>query len=216
MPQAKAANRCLRHHCKIPDTAPLDEPCLVGPILSSLCGNLSAPGYNNGPLAAAAFSLPRGMALAAADGSAFFVADSGNGRIRRVSLTGGGSVIDAAGSGDTTGGRRDGAALSAAALSGSHGLSRSMTGDLYFSDSTNNCIRVLRTTGMVNTVCACICSEQQLMGLFCVVVIRGNVVWINVVLFTLVLCRSPAVQHPLPASLMALHWHMPSSPLPKT
>ena len=57
----------------------------TGPVLSSLSGATTRSGYANGPLTAAAYSKPAGMARSS-DGSVF-VADSANNRVRVINLT---------------------------------------------------------------------------------------------------------------------------------
>ena len=58
----------------------------TGPVLSSLSGATSSTGHANGPLMAAAYSKPAGMARMQ-DGTGVFVADSANNRIRVINLT---------------------------------------------------------------------------------------------------------------------------------
>lgn len=102
------------------------------------------PGYADGMGAAAAFDLPRRMALAP-DGS-IVVADSGNNRIRAISPSGKVTTL----AGDGTVGLRDGVAASAR-FDSPEGVWVAPDGAVLVADSGNHVIREIRE-GYVRTV----------------------------------------------------------------
>ena len=112
--------------------------------VSVLAGN-GAPGYKDGKGAAAAFSGPGGID-AMADGSAIFVADASNYRLRQVLPDGTVSTIAGAG----LQGFLDGPAAQAK-IGYVHDLTCDLSGRLYFGDATNKRLRRL-ANGMVTTV----------------------------------------------------------------
>lgn len=100
-------------------------------------------GFADGPLAAARFSAPRGLALAG-DGS-LFVADTGNHRIRQIK---GGVVTTVAG-----GAEGDVLGLAAAArFKAPVGLAVATDGGLFIADSGNHRIKLLTPAGLVQRV----------------------------------------------------------------
>ena len=115
--------------------------------LDGLVGTLAGggEGYKDDVGTNARFSGPRGIA-AAPDGT-LFVGDTGNHRIRRISLTG--VVTTVAGTGLK--GQTDGPATQATFESPA-GLFRTALGDLLVADTGNNRIRVLDTADKVRAV----------------------------------------------------------------
>jgi trimeric autotransporter adhesin len=117
-------------------------------IISTVAGNGTA-GFSgdDGPATYAELNLP---AWAAVDASGnLFVADQGNGRIRKV--TPGGIISTVAGNG-TEGYSGDGGAALNAAFDLPTGVAIGATGDLFIADSLNGRIREVTSDGVINTL----------------------------------------------------------------
>jgi sugar lactone lactonase YvrE len=102
-------------------------------------------GFADGVGASASFNSPSALALGP-DGN-LYVADTGNNRIRKISLTGQVSTV----AGDGTAGYVDGPAASAQ-FNGPIGLAVSGSGDIYVADTYNDVIRKITTEGQVTTI----------------------------------------------------------------
>ncbi len=115
-------------------------------IISTVAGNGNAAfGGDNGPAASASLNRPRGVAV---DGAGnVFIADSANGRIRKVSAAG--IITTIAGNG-TVGYSGDGGPATAAMID-PEGLALDAGGNLYFGDSGSGRVRVVKTNGIVST-----------------------------------------------------------------
>lgn len=101
------------------------------------------PGDSDGPGHSARFDRPTGMALDAQGN--LYVADTGNHRIRKVSLDG--QVLTVAGG---EAGYKDGPATDAQ-FNSPCGVSVAPDGDVYVSDTGNSCIRLIKN-GQVTTI----------------------------------------------------------------
>ena len=112
--------------------------------VSTLAGT-GATGANNGPGSTATFSSPTGVAVDVSGN--VFVADSQNNAIRKI--TSGGSVSTLAGTGAA--GAGDGPGTSATFHSPS-GIAIDVAGNLYVTDTANNKIRKITSTGVVSTI----------------------------------------------------------------
>jgi RHS repeat-associated protein len=104
-------------------------------------------GGDGGPATAAMLNHPMGLALGP-DGS-LYIADSTNGRVRRVAPTG--AISTYAGNG-TLGLSGDGGPAVQAELSGPHALAMGPNGALYITDSGNQTVRVVTADGVINRV----------------------------------------------------------------
>ncbi len=111
--------------------------------LTNLAGILGEPGADDGPGAFARFNSPQGIVYAR---GGLVVADSGNHRIRFVTLSG--TVTTLAGS---TPGVNDGAG-SAAQFNAPAGLAADAAGNIYVADLLNNRVRKIDTANNVTTV----------------------------------------------------------------
>ena len=102
---------------------------------------------DGGAAVAARLDSPRGVAV---DGAGnFFIADSGNGRIRRVDTAG--VITTVAGTGER-GFSGDGGPAVAARLDGPIGLAMDGAGNLFITDSGNGRIRRVDTAGVITTI----------------------------------------------------------------
>ncbi len=118
-------------------------------IITTVAGT-GEPGYSgdNGPATEAQLHFPLGVAVA--DDGTVFVADTDNHRIRRVS---GGIITTIAGTAtDGTGGfSGDGGPAVEAELDGPGSVAVGPDGTVYFADTFNNVVRVVRTDGSMKT-----------------------------------------------------------------
>jgi sugar lactone lactonase YvrE len=92
---------------------------------------------DNGPATSAAFSIPYGITVDTSGN--VYIADRGNHRIRKVTISTG-IITTIAGTGSTTF-SGDGGAATAANLNLPHGVCIDATNSMYISDSSNNRIR---------------------------------------------------------------------------
>ncbi len=112
---------------------------------STLAGSTGTPGNADGPGTAARFNAPEGIV---SDGNgSFYVADSANNTIRKVTATG--DVTTVAGSAGVTG-TADGTGT-AAFFSSPRGIACDPSGVLYVSDAQNSTIRKVTFSGVVTT-----------------------------------------------------------------
>lgn len=112
---------------------------------------VSGLGGDGGPAGAAQLQYPQGVALGP-DGT-LYIADTQNGRVRRIGTDG--IISNLAGGGDGTSGINlvgDGGPANRARLSWPVGLSVSPDGALYIADNWQECIRRVDTGGLINTV----------------------------------------------------------------
>lgn len=120
-------------------------------IITPIAGtDLAGFSGDDGPATSAELNNPRALALSA-DGSALFIADSGNNRIRKLNLvTGVITTIAGNGNGDFSG---DGGQASGAALNSPIGIALDPFGNLFIADYLNSRIRkVTLSTGVITTI----------------------------------------------------------------
>jgi sugar lactone lactonase YvrE len=118
--------------------------------IRTIAGN-GKRGFSGDGGAARAASLQDPTALALGkDGSVFF-ADTGNNRVRAIRPNE--TIATVAGTADQ-GFSGDGGPASAAQLNGPTGLAVAADGSIYFSDTGNNRVRVIRTDGTIATLAA--------------------------------------------------------------
>src|SRR6185503_8548789 len=110
-------------------------------------GTLAAFGGDGGEATKGYMNFPAGIAVDAAGN--FYISDSGNHRIRKVTASGTLSTI--AGNG-VTGTRGDGGPALSASLNNPSGLALDAAGNLYIADRDNGMIRKLSPDGILTTV----------------------------------------------------------------
>jgi uncharacterized protein (TIGR03437 family) len=115
-------------------------------VITTVAGN-GAPGFSgdSGPGAGAQLCFPEGVAVDIADN--LYIADSCNGRIRKVS---GGIITTIVGNGTPSFGGDNGPAISAQ-LSGPVSIALDPAGNLYIADTYNNRIRKV-SNGVITTI----------------------------------------------------------------
>ncbi|MBX2907549.1 MAG: T9SS type A sorting domain-containing protein [Taibaiella sp.] len=120
----------------------------VSGTITTIAGN-GTLGFSGdgGPATAASLSGNWGMA-ADAFGN-IYISDQGNHRIRKVSSTG--IITTIAGTG-TSGFSGDGGPATAAKMNAPLGIAVDPSGNVYFSDSYNFCVRKVNTSGIITTV----------------------------------------------------------------
>ncbi len=118
--------------------------------ISTIAGTGTAGNTGDGAAATSAtLSNPRGVALDS-DGNVY-IADTGNNRIRKVTVSSG-NIAALAGTG-TAGFTGDGGAATSATLRGPRGVAVDSSGDVYIADSQNERIRkVTISTGNIETI----------------------------------------------------------------
>jgi len=124
-------------------------------IISTIAGiaGIVGGGYtgDGGPSSAAQLSLPMGLAI---DGSGnLYIADYGNGRIRRINTSG--IISTLAGNGQSisiNGNCGDGGPATAAELDSPEGVAVDGSGNIYIADYYDNCIRKVNTGGIISTI----------------------------------------------------------------
>jgi len=118
-------------------------------IITSVAGTPGVQGYSGdgGPATAARLSFPEGLAFDAAGD--FFIADTGNAVIRKV--TAAGTISTVAGNG-TAGYIGDGMQALASELNQPWNLAVAPDGSLYIADLSNNRVRKVAPTGIIATV----------------------------------------------------------------
>ena len=117
-------------------------------IITTVAGNGSAAyGGDSGAATNASVISPNGVALDALGN--LFVADSGNNRIRKVDTNGVITTFVGDGNAAYTG---DGGAATNASINSPTGVIIDASGNLYFGANYNNCVRIVSTNGIINTV----------------------------------------------------------------
>ena len=123
-------------------------------VITTIAGNGTESFSGDGGLAtAAAIDSPNGLALDASGN--LYIADTHNGRVRKVSATTG-LISTIAGAGVVGGNVQtysgDGAAATSAGLALPRGLTMDAAGNLYLADSANHRIRSITPAGVITTV----------------------------------------------------------------
>ena len=117
-------------------------------IITTVAGNgTQSFAGDGGPADSAALNRPSGVAIDAF--GSLYVADQSNHRIRKVDPNG--LITTVAGNG-SPGFSGDGGPATNAALNNPQGMAFDASGNLYFSDQSNNRIRKLDTSGIIGTV----------------------------------------------------------------
>ena len=120
--------------------------------ISTVAGN-GTPGYNGDGITATAAQLNLPAAVAVDAAGTIYIADSGNNRIRQVSL---GTITTLAGS--SPGFSGDIGAPSNALLFNPQGVSVAANGNIYIADTLNHRIRVI-SNGIIDTLASPSCSQ---------------------------------------------------------
>jgi uncharacterized protein (TIGR03437 family) len=107
-----------------------------------------------GPAGVAQLSRPFGLAIDRT--GSVYITDEGNQRLRVVS---GGNIATVAGTG-TAGYAGDGGAATGAQIYGPSYLAIDAAGDIIFSDSGNNVIRMIASDGTISTIAGVACTQQ--------------------------------------------------------
>lgn len=120
-----------------------------GGIITTIAGDgLPRYGGDNGPATRASLAMPVNVVLDRAGN--LLVADTGNGRIRRI--TPAGTISTVAGGGTRGGLAADGFPATEAELRNPYGIALDSTGNIYFSDATQHRVRRISPTGALSTV----------------------------------------------------------------
>lgn len=116
--------------------------------ITTVAGNGSLGyGGDGGPATAAALAGNWGMAVDAFGN--IYICDQGNHRVRKVTSTG--TITTIAGTG-VSGFSGDGGPATAAKMNAPLGIAVDPSGNVYFSDSYNFCVRKINTSGIITTV----------------------------------------------------------------
>ena len=118
-------------------------------IINTVAGNGTA-GYLADGVAATATRLNRPYAVAFDAAGNFYIADWGNHRVRKVTIATG--IISTFAGNGTGGYISDGVAATATRIKNPDGLAFDAAGDLYIADYGNNRVRMVNTSGIINTV----------------------------------------------------------------
>jgi uncharacterized protein (TIGR03437 family) len=116
---------------------------------------VAGPGSTNGtlgdggPATSATLNLPVGVALDS--GGNLYIADYGNNRVRKVSVTTG-TITTVAGSGSTNGAVGDGGPATSATVSGPAGVALDNAGNIFIADFVDNRIRKVSPAGIITTM----------------------------------------------------------------
>ncbi len=117
----------------------------ISGVLSIVAGNGSSGAANgSGAATGSPLNLPRGVAVNSS-GSTFYIADTGNSRIEKIS---GGIISYFAGTG-TTGTPTAGGAATSSALAGPHGVAVDKNNVVYIADTGNSSVEVVSTGGIL-------------------------------------------------------------------
>jgi sugar lactone lactonase YvrE len=117
-------------------------------IISTIAGNGSSGyGGDNGPATSAVLANPSDVAVDAAGN--VYITDTYNDRIRKVNTSGVITTIAGTSLGGYSG---DGGLATAAEISNPSGIEIDATGNIYFTDSGNNVVRKINTSGIITTV----------------------------------------------------------------
>jgi NHL repeat-containing protein len=106
-------------------------------------------GYNGEGIKATttAMGFPRGLVVNAA--GEFWYSDPGNNRVRKVNSSG---IVNTVAGNGTAGYRGDGGAATSAEINQPSGLALDASGNLYFSDTGNNVVRMVNSSGDIHTI----------------------------------------------------------------
>jgi len=117
-------------------------------IISTFAGNgTGSYSGDGGPATAATLSSPYGVAVDASGN--IYIADYNNNRIRKVNTSG---IISTFAGNGTAGYSGDGGAATAATISSPFDVAVDASGNVYFSDTGNDVIRKVNTSGIISTI----------------------------------------------------------------
>ncbi len=121
-------------------------------VITTIAGTGTA-GFSGdgGSATAATFNSLFGIAVDNTTGDVY-VTDAINNRIRKIAANGIVTTIAGASTGPNAGYSGDGSAATGALLSNPGGVCRDSTGNIYFADTANNCIRQITTAGIISTL----------------------------------------------------------------
>jgi len=117
-------------------------------VITTIAGNKAA-GFSGDGAAATAAELNYPCAVTADDTGNVYIADEYNNRIRKVNT--GGIITTIAGNG-TAGYSGDGGSAIAAELNQPQGVAFDALGNMFITDHSNQCIRLVSTTGKIKTI----------------------------------------------------------------
>jgi sugar lactone lactonase YvrE len=109
----------------------------------------SVPGFNGDGIAAASAMLNEPLAIAVDRAGNLYIADSGNNRIRKVTVTG--TISTVAGNG-TAGYSGDGGQATLASLKSPQGVTVDSAGNIFIADYANYRVRMVNSEGIISTV----------------------------------------------------------------
>jgi sugar lactone lactonase YvrE len=123
-------------------------------VITTVAGNgIEGFGGDGGPAMSASIDSPNGLAVDAAGD--LYIADTHNGRIRKINVATG-IITTVAGAGSSNGNVQsfggDGGSATAAGLALPRGITLDAAGNLYIADSANHRIRRISTAGVIATV----------------------------------------------------------------
>ena len=118
-------------------------------IISTVAGSSSAANFSGdgGPATSATLSVPYGVTVDAAGN--IYIADTGNGRIRKVNTAGIISTVAGSGNGSAAG---DGGPATSAKLANPSDVAVDSAGNMYIADFGNSLIRKVNTAGTISTL----------------------------------------------------------------
>ncbi len=118
-------------------------------IITTFAGKPNIFGYSGDGGAASAAELDYPVGLTTDPAGNLYICDRGNNRVRMITTSGIISTIIGNGIAGYSG---DGGPAKSAKLDGPSFISIDPTGNLYFSDIANNCVREVNTSGNINTI----------------------------------------------------------------
>ena len=123
------------------------SPLMHAQVINTYAGTTMGYAGDNGLATHAEMNNCTGVAV---DGAGnVYIADKGNNVVRKVSVITG--IITTFAGNDTAGYSGDGGAAAAAKLNQPYSLATDVAGNVYIADAGNNVIRIVSTTGIINT-----------------------------------------------------------------
>ena len=116
-------------------------------IINTFAGDASSFSGDGGPATIARLNLPTGVAMDAVGN--IYIADPLNNRVRMIGVSG---IITTIAGNSAVGYGGDGGPATDAQLNNPFGVAVDASGNVYFADMYNNCIRMINTSGMISSV----------------------------------------------------------------